>query len=110
MAQYVHRFDEDPGERALELLGGKGYGLSVMSRLGIPVPPGFTLTTEVCRSYLGTPGRYPDGLEDEVASALATLERSVGRRFGDPDEPLLLSVRSGARHSMPGMMDTVLDL
>jgi len=92
------------------VLGGKGAGLAEMSRLGIPVPPGFTITTEVCNIYQDTNGKYPDGLEQEVHAAVGAVESIMGRRFGDPENPLLLSVRSGARDSMPGMMDTVLNL
>ena len=92
------------------LLGGKGAGLAQMSGLGIPVPPGFTITTAVCRHFHAQGGVYPQGLEDEFARALAQLEEATGRRFGDPADPLLLSVRSGAAVSMPGMMDTVLNL
>ncbi len=91
------------------LLGGKGAGLAEMSRIGIPVPPGFTLTTEVCMEYQRR-GGYPDGLREEVAEHLARVEELQGQRFGDPADPLLLSVRSGAAQSMPGMMDTVLNL
>ena len=93
-----------------DLLGGKGANLHEMTRLGIPVPPGFTITTEVCTSYYAHRGRYPKGLEREVAEALHRVEKIMGKRFGDPEDPLLLSVRSGARESMPGMMDTVLNL
>jgi pyruvate,orthophosphate dikinase len=93
-----------------ELLGGKGADLAEMSRLGLPVPPGFTITTAVCTAYTGNDRRYPDGLEDEVEAALVGLESLVGSRFGDAENTLLLSVRSGARASMPGMMDTVLNL
>ncbi len=93
-----------------ELLGGKGAGLAEMSRLGIPVPAGFTITTEVCTEYYKNRGRMPKGLEGEVNRALALVERHMGRKFGDPKRPLLVSVRSGARVSMPGMMDTVLNL
>ena len=98
------------GHRGLrDLLGGKGANLAEMSRLGLPVPPGFTITTEVCTHFVRT-GAFPSGLERELDRALATIERSLGRRFGDASNPLLLSVRSGARVSMPGMMDTVLNL
>ena len=93
-----------------ELLGGKGAGLAEMSALGIPVPPGFTLTTEVCRWYQSHGGAYPEGLELEVEEHLRRLEERQGERLGDFDRPLLLSVRSGAPVSMPGMMDTVLNL
>ncbi|MEY3019700.1 MAG: hypothetical protein RLZZ272_684, partial [Actinomycetota bacterium] len=91
------------------LLGGKGANLCEMTRIGLPVPPGFIVTTDACREYLKV-GEIPAGLLDEVDAALAELEVSVGRRLGDPERPLLLSVRSGAPFSMPGMMDTVLDL
>ena len=93
-----------------ELLGGKGAGLAEMSSLGLPVPPGFTLTTEACIHYHRHGGRYPDGLEEQFAEALSRLEEVQGRRFGDPPDPLLLSVRSGGPISMPGMMETVLNL
>lgn len=92
-----------------ELLGGKGANLAEMAKLGIPVPPGFTITTEVCGDYLRE-NRLPDGLLSEVRAALTWLEQQTGKRFGDPHNPLLVSVRSGAPKSMPGMMDTVLDL
>ncbi|MBL1067730.1 pyruvate, phosphate dikinase [Streptomyces sp. 7-21] len=92
-----------------DLLGGKGANLAEMTRLGLPVPPGFTLTTEACRAYLRT-GAEPPALRDEVSAHLAALERAMGKRLGDGDDPLLVSVRSGARHSMPGMMDTVLNV
>jgi len=93
-----------------ELLGGKGAGLHEMTKMGIPVPPGFTLSTEVCTYFDGHGGRYPKGLVKEVAGALGRLEKDIGKRFGNPTNPLLVSVRSGARESMPGMMDTVLNL
>ncbi|HUO86512.1 MAG TPA: pyruvate, phosphate dikinase, partial [Thermoanaerobaculia bacterium] len=93
-----------------DLLGGKGAGLAEMSRLGIPVPPGFTLTTGACIAYQGAGRQLPPGLADEVTEHLARLEELQGRRFGDPEDPLLVSVRSGAAQSMPGMMDTVLNL
>jgi pyruvate, orthophosphate dikinase len=93
-----------------ELLGGKGAGLAEMSRLGVPVPPGFTITTEVCKYFQEHEGRYPEGLEREVDEHMARLEGLTGQRFGDPRDPLLVSVRSGGARSMPGMMDTVLNL
>ena len=93
-----------------ELLGGKGAGLHEMTRIGVPVPPGFTITTEVCSYYYGHRRQYPKGLERVVTEALRRIEKNIGRRFGDPHNPLLVSVRSGARDSMPGMMDTVLNL
>jgi pyruvate,orthophosphate dikinase len=93
-----------------ELLGGKGAGLHEMTRTGVPVPPGFTITTDVCTYFYVHRRQYPKGLESDVKAALAKIERVVGRRFGDDNNPLLVSVRSGARESMPGMMDTVLNL
>ncbi|MBD0329838.1 MAG: pyruvate, phosphate dikinase, partial [Thermoleophilia bacterium] len=108
-ARYVYGFDEQaPGGR--ELLGGKGVGLAEMTQLGIPVPAGFTITTDACRAYFAQGKRVPDGLEDEVARHVEALERKTGKRFGDADDPLLVSVRSGAAVSMPGMMDTILNL
>jgi len=92
------------------LLGGKGANLAEMSALGLPVPPGFTLSTEVCTHYYANGRNYPAELQAQVAAALATVEQQTGKRFGDPANPLLVSVRSGARASMPGMMDTVLNL
>ena len=92
-----------------DLLGGKGANLAEMTNLGLPVPPGFTITTEACRHYLEH-GSEPEGLSDEVARHLAALEQSMGRTLGDPEDPLLVSVRSGAKFSMPGMMETVLDI
>ncbi len=94
----------------LELLGGKGANLAEMSRLGLPVPPGFTITTSACNHYYAKAKSYPADLADQVKAALATVEAHVGKGFGDPKNPLLVSVRSGARASMPGMMDTVLNL
>src|SRR5579875_3865891 len=93
-----------------ELLGGKGAGLAEMSRIGLPVPPGFTVTTAVCGYFYGHGGRCPAGLREQVEGALERVGELVGRRFGDAGRPLLVSVRSGARASMPGMMDTVLNL
>src|SRR3990170_28136 len=93
-----------------DLLGGKGAGLAEMSRIGLPVPPGFTITTEACLEYYRKDRNYPSGLMDEVRARVRTLEQRTGKRFGDPENPLLVSVRSGAKFSMPGMMDTVLNL
>ena len=92
------------------LLGGKGANLAEMAGIGLPVPPGFTITTEVCSLYDPKTGSYPKGVDAEVAAAMARLEKAMGKRFGDAANPLLVSVRSGARASMPGMMDTVLNL
>ena len=97
----------DPTRR--DLLGGKGAGLAEMTSLGLPVPPGFTISTEACRSFTAT-GAMPAELGPEVDDALVALEKRIGMRFGDPNAPLLVSVRSGARASMPGMMDTILNL
>ncbi len=111
-ARRVYTFGEGKadGDGTMKpLLGGKGANLAEMSRLGLPVPPGFTVTTEVCLEYLKA-GRFPDGLDREVREALSTVEARMGASFGDPARPLLVSVRSGARASMPGMMDTVLNL
>src|SRR6478752_6235136 len=92
------------------LLGGKGAGLAEMASLGLPVPPGFTITTDVCTYYYAHDNSYPPDLEKQVTAALAEVGRLTGKTFGDRDNPLLVSVRSGARASMPGMMDTVLNL
>lgn len=92
-----------------DVLGGKGASLMAMSKAGLPVPPGFTISTDCCRLYLEQDGKWPDGLEDEVKQYLARLEKSTGRRYGDAKNPLLVSVRSGAAQSMPGMMDTILN-
>ncbi|MER6944981.1 pyruvate, phosphate dikinase [Nonomuraea sp. NPDC000554] len=108
MAKYVYDFTE--GNKDLkDLLGGKGANLAEMTNLGLPVPPGFTITTETCRHYLAE-GAVPDGLEEEVAEHLSALERQMGRKLGQADDPLLVSVRSGAKFSMPGMMETVLNI
>src|ERR1044071_1034590 len=88
-----------------DLLGGKGAGLAEMARIGVPVPPGFTITTEVCRLYLQGDA-YPSGLREQVDAAVRRLEAATGKSFGGGDNPLLVSVRSGAKFSMPGMMDT----
>ncbi|MDI6450832.1 pyruvate, phosphate dikinase [Anaerobaca lacustris] len=93
-----------------ELLGGKGANLAEMTNLGVPVPPGFTIATKVCGEYYKSGGKWPKGLAEEVAANLAKLEKAMGMRLGDPERPLLVSVRSGAASSMPGMMDTVLNL
>jgi pyruvate,orthophosphate dikinase len=97
-------------DRVRGLLGGKGANLAEMNRLGVPVPPGFTITTEACNNYLAGGGELPSGLWKQALAALRTMEAKTGKRFGDPSSPLLVSCRSGAKFSMPGMMDTVLDI
>jgi pyruvate, orthophosphate dikinase len=108
MTHYIYDFDE-PSDGGKELLGGKGIGLAEMTLLGVPVPAGFTITTDACRAYMRE-GGLPDGLEDEMTRHIEQLEAKAGKRFGDDAEPLLVSVRSGAAVSMPGMMDTILNL
>jgi pyruvate,orthophosphate dikinase len=108
VTRYVYDFDE-PAEGGRELLGGKGIGLAEMTQLGVPVPAGFTITTDACRAYLRE-GGLPVGLEDEVGDHIAQLEARAGKRFADAGDPLLVSVRSGAAVSMPGMMDSILNL
>src|SRR3954470_456781 len=108
MTTFVYDFDE-PSVGGKELLGGKGVGLAEMTQLGVPVPAGFTITTDACRAYLRE-GGLPDGLEQEIAEHIARLEERAGKRFGDDGDPLLVSVRSGAAVSMPGMMDTILNV
>ncbi|HEX3221781.1 MAG TPA: pyruvate, phosphate dikinase, partial [Nocardioides sp.] len=105
---YVYDFTEGDKDQK-ELLGGKGANLAEMTNLGLPVPPGFTISTEACRAYLER-GDVPEGLDDEIDRHLRTLEEAMGRRLGDPVDPLLVSVRSGAAVSMPGMMETVLNV
>ncbi|GAA1751039.1 pyruvate, phosphate dikinase [Streptomonospora arabica] len=108
MPKYVYEFAE--GSKDLkELLGGKGANLAEMTNLGLPVPPGFTITTEACRYFLANDA-MPDGLDAEIGAKLSALERAMGKRLGQPDDPLLVSVRSGAKFSMPGMMETVLNI
>jgi pyruvate,orthophosphate dikinase len=107
--RYVYDFDE-AAAGGRELLGGKGIGLAEMTQLGIPVPAGFTITTGACRAYMSGNGEVPDGLEEEIQEHLSAFEEKTGKRFGDPADPLLVSVRSGAAVSMPGMMDTILNL
>jgi pyruvate,orthophosphate dikinase len=108
-ARYVYDFDE-PSDGGRELLGGKGVGLAEMTQLGVPVPAGFTVTTDACRAYMAAGGHLPEGLAAEVEQHLTSLEERTGKRFGDASDPLLVSVRSGAAVSMPGMMDTILNL
>src|ERR1700726_2180641 len=100
----------DGGGNMKPLLGGKGANLAEMTRIGLPVPPGFTITTELCTYFYDHNRTYPPQLKAEVEAALAKLEKSVGKKLGDRERPLLVSVRSGARDSMPGMMDTILNL
>src|SRR3569623_1885620 len=108
MPKYVYDFHE--GNRDLkDLLGGKGANLAEMTNLGLPVPPGFVITTEACKVYLES-GTEPKELELEVGEHLEALEKSMGKKLGQADDPLLVSVRSGAKFSMPGMMDTVLNI
>src|SRR5580658_5534957 len=103
-------YDFTEGNKDLkDLLGGKGANLAEMTNLGLPVPPGFIITTDACRYYLAE-GKVPGGLAAEVGEHLADLEQKIGRRLGDPADPLLVSVRSGAKFSMPGMMETVLNI
>ncbi len=111
--KYVYYFGDGKAEgtgQMKDLLGGKGAGLAEMTNLGIPVPPGFTITTEACREYFKNGKKFPEGMWDEVLTNLKKVEKSMGSKFGDPKKPLLVSVRSGAKFSMPGMMDTVLNL
>ncbi|AEJ19450.1 pyruvate, phosphate dikinase [Gracilinema caldarium] len=111
--KFVYFFGEGKAEgdaKMKELLGGKGANLAEMTNLGIPVPPGFTISTEVCAAYYENKQKYPEGLEKEVLDNLTKLEKVMGKKLGDPEDPLLVSVRSGAAVSMPGMMDTILNL
>ncbi|WP_242415668.1 pyruvate, phosphate dikinase [Sphingomonas panni] len=113
MTQYVYRFGggvSDGGSGDKTLLGGKGANLAEMASIGLPVPPGFTIATTMCTRYYEDGERFPDSLRDEVATGIAHIEGITGKKFGDEADPLLVSVRSGARVSMPGMMDTVLNL
>src|SRR5438045_1764038 len=108
-ARYVYDYDE-PCDGGRELLGGKGIGLAEMTQMGVPVPAGFTITTDACRAYMASGNSLPEALEAEIDTHLEALQRKSGKRFGDSDDPLLVSVRSGAAISMPGMMDTILNL
>ena len=107
--KWIYQFTEGSAKMR-DLLGGKGAGAAEMTRAGMPVPPGFTITTEACRAYYASGGKFPRGLWEQVLPALKVLERKAGKKLGDPKDPLLVSVRSGAKFSMPGMMDTVLNL
>src|ERR1044071_6430055 len=111
--KYVFSFGggkADGNGKMKDLLGGKGAGLAEMSRSGVPVPPGFTITTDVCRYYYAHGKRVPPELTAEFKAQMAKLEKNAGKKFGDPKNPLLVSVRSGAKFSMPAMMDTILNL
>ena len=105
----LYFFDEGSGEMR-DLLGGKGAGLAEMTSAGLPVPDGFTITTDMCLAYYANSRRFPDGLDSDVRAAMRELETRTEKRFGMGPNPLLVSVRSGARVSMPGMMDTILNL
>src|SRR5919202_688867 len=107
--RYIYDFDQ-PSDGGRELRGGKGTGLAEMTQMGVPVPAGFTITTDACRAYMANGKQLPDGLERELDEHLRALEEKSGKRFGDASDPLLVSVRSGAAISMPGMMDTILNL
>ena len=111
--KYVYLFADGQAEgtgKMKDLLGGKGAGLAEMTNAGLPVPPGFTITTEACTSYYTTGEKFPEGMWEEALAALAKVEQGTGKKFGGGENPLLVSVRSGAKFSMPGMMDTVLNL
>src|SRR3954468_25002227 len=107
--KWVYLFEEGSGD-AKGLLGGKGAGLAEMTRAGLPVPPGFVVTTEACNAFYANNKQFPEGMWEQVVEGLRKLEDKTGKRLGDPQNPLLVSVRSGAAFSMPGMMDTVLNL
>ena len=108
MTRFIYDFDQ-PSDGGRDLLGGKGVGLAEMTQLGVPVPAGFTITTDACRAYLHEDD-IPAGLDAEVDEHIGRLEERTGKRFGDSEDPLLVSVRSGAAISMPGMMDTILNV
>src|SRR6195256_127661 len=111
--KYVYIFakgDADGRGDMKDLLGGKGAGLAEMTNAGLPVPPGFTITTEACNAYYESGAKFPAGMWEEVLDSLRKVERASGKKFGDVSNPVLVSVRAGAKFSMPGMMDTVLNL
>src|SRR5258708_25195254 len=113
MAKHVYAFGGGMAEgdgKMKDVLGGKGAGLAEMSRAGVPVPPGFTVSTEVCNLYFQSGNRVPDDIEQEISQQLTRLEHTIGKKLGDSDNPLLLSVRSGAKFSMPGMIKPILNL
>src|SRR5215210_2940091 len=112
-SKYVYQFGNKKadGDGSMKpLLGGKGANLAEMTRIGLPVPPGFTITTEVCTHYYANKRNYPKELQKQVEAGVANMEKILGKKFGDMRKPLLVAVRSGARDSMPGMMDTILNL
>ena len=109
MKKRVYLFEEGSAEQR-QLLGGKGANLAEMTRIGLPVPPGITITTETCLAYYKAGKKLPPGLDEEIRDGIKILEEKLGKKFGDPENPLLVSVRSGAAISMPGMMDTILNL
>src|SRR5580692_3096706 len=113
MKKHVYAFGNgtaDGDGKMKDVLGGKGAGLAEMSRAGVPVPPGFTISTQVCNIYFENDKKVPEEIEEQVSKALALLEKRIGKKLGDATDPLLLSVRSGAKFSMPGMMNTILNL
>src|SRR5437879_3162331 len=113
ISKYVYRFGNKKadGDGSMKpLLGGKGANLAEMTRIGLPVPPGFTITTAACTHYYANNRSYPKELQAQVKSGVDFLEQTLGKKFGDMQKPLLVSIRSGARDSMPGMMDTILNL
>src|ERR1700744_3920552 len=113
MKNYVYNFGQgaaDGDGKMKDILGGKGAGLAEMSKAGVPVPPGFTISTEVCNIYFQSGNKVPDEINDQVMAALGKLESQIGKKLGDASNPLLVSVRSGAKFSMPGMMNTILNL
>ena len=113
MKNYVFNFGggkADGDGKMKDVLGGKGAGLAEMSKAGVPVPPGFTISTEVCNIYFQNGNSVPTEINDQVLKALTKLEKQIGKKLGDPKNPLLVSVRSGAKFSMPGMMNTILNL
>jgi pyruvate,orthophosphate dikinase len=109
MTRFVYEFEE-ANSRNKQLFGGKGAGLAEMTRIGLPVPPGFTITTEACQKYFTNGRKLPKGLVTEVNENVRRLEKKTGKLFGKPNDPLFVSVRSGSAISMPGMMDTILNL
>ena len=110
MKKYVYSFGggtADGDGKMREVLGGKGAGLAEMSKAGVPVPPGFTISTEVCNLFFENGNKVPGNVDNEIREALTKLEKQMGKKLGGVDDPLLLSVRSGAKFSMPGMMNTI---